>query len=121
MANVLMATQQAASSTMGVVSTTARTVESAVSAAGKYVSTLEVHADMYHKRTVRMMQIDEEGAIQRAIQTKALDDAAFYVEKEKQLEANPLMQEHYDAAIKRYNQSLHTDQNPTGSMQIAAE
>lgn len=104
MANVLMATKQAASSSMGVITTTAQTLESTVSAVGKYVQTLEAHADMYQRRTIRTMALDDEGAFERAKQQKAMDDASFYEQFDKQLENNPRLEEHYNKAIARYNQ-----------------
>ena len=102
MANVLMAAKQSTTSTLNVVTTAAETIESAVSAMGKYVSTVEVHADMYHRRTVRNMQIDEESAFERAKHSKAIDDASFYRSLDKQLE-DPLLNEHYQRSIAKYN------------------
>lgn len=117
MANVLMATKQAATSSMGVITTTAQTLESTVSAAGKYISTLEAHADMYQRRTIRTMALDDEGAFERAKQQKAMDDASFYEQLDKQLEGNPRLEQHYKAAIERYNKV----EIPENTYAIAAE
>ena len=120
MANVLMAARQTTTSTLGVITTTAQTIESGINAAGKLLQTAEVHADAYHRRSVRMCKLDEAGAFERALQSKAVDDAHFYRDLSKQLEGDSELEELYKESLSRYRgeTEINSADNIT---QIAAE
>ena len=121
MANVLMAASRTATSTLGVITSSAVAVETVATAAATYASTLTMHAEHYRERTAIGMIADKEDALERRFHQKAVDDATFYEDLDKQLDGNPRLKKHYEDSLARYR-SAYADYKGTNNVtQIAAE
>ena len=108
MANVLLAASRTATSTLNVLTSTSEAIESIATAGGKYAKTLEIHADLYHERTVIGMIADKEDALERRFHSKSVDDANFYVDLDKQLDGDPRLKQHYETSLARYRKAYAT-------------
>jgi hypothetical protein len=121
MANVLTAATRTATSTLGVVTSSAQALEVVATAAATYASTLTMHAEHYRERTAIGMIADKEDALERRFHQKAVDDAAFYEDLDKQLDGNPRLKTHYEASLARYRTAYAEYKGTNNITKIAAE
>jgi len=105
MANVLFATRKALTDTMSTVSATTSGVATTANALSNYAGMLEAHARDSRETYVRSLAEGQTQRVLRRLNTRALDDAHFYQDLNKELADDPELFKLHAQALSAYTAS----------------